>query len=570
MEFVHRRWMYNRNHPNRTGLRDEFIEGVAEFIAKAQTLDDFLTGGRIRCPCVKCKCVKLLKSDEVKVHLYKKGFVENYYIWTAHRENHASLDDASFHNSFGGEGSPISEHNVENSRYNEMMSDAFGTFPGVQSEPSDESKRFYEQLLEASRPFYEGSVHSKLSVAVRLLSIKSDSSISQAGMDSIIGLMNELNPSNIDLPKDFYTAKKLVSKLGLSSERIDCCEKGCMLFYKDDASLENCKFCNQPRFKEVTNANTKKKVPVKAMHYLPLIPRRPPGILCHPSDGEAWKHFDMVFPEFASEPRNIRLGLCTDGFTPLLSLLHHIHVGQCPRNPKSLIDVYLQPLIDELQLLWHQGVETYYISTKQNFRLHAALMWTINNFPAYGMLFGWSTAGNLSCPCCMEDTKAFTLKHGGKNTWFDCHSRFLPMNHEFRRNTSAFMKNLTDFKEPLACLCSEEIWNRVRDLPKVIESPPSKSGYGVTHNWTKRSIFWELPYWKHNLLRHKLDVMHIEKKFLDNLFNTIMDVTNKTKDNLKDRMDLKKYCRRSELYLAYFNNKIQKPKASYTFTLDER
>ncbi|XP_019240729.1 PREDICTED: uncharacterized protein LOC109220717 [Nicotiana attenuata] len=536
--FFSSRWMYNRNHPNRAGLRGEFIEVVAKFIAKAQSLDNFLIGGRIRCPCVKCKCVKSLKSDEIKVHLYKKG--------------------------------PIAEHNIENSRYNEMMRDAFGTFPGVQSEPNDEAKRFYEQLVEASRPLYEGSVHSKLSVAVRLLSIKSDSSISQAGMNSIIGLMNELNPSNIDLPKDFYTAKKLVSKLGLSSERIDYCEKGCMLFYKDDTSLENCKFCNQPRFKEIRNANTKKKVPVKAMHYLPLIPRlkrlyasmssaphmrwhyehrRPPGILCHPSDGEAWKHFDMVFPEFASEPRNIRLGLCTDGFTPLLSLLHHIHVGQCPRNTKTLIDVYLQPLIDELQLLWHQGIETYDISTKQNFRLHAALMWTINNFPAYGMLFGWSTAGNLSCPCCMEDTKAFTLKHGGKNTWFDCHSRFLPMNHEFRRNTSAFMKNLTDFKEPLACLCSEEIWNRVRDLPKVIESPPSKiPGYGVAHNWTKRSIFWELPYWKHNLLRHNLD----------------------TKDNLKAMMDLKEYCRRSKLYLTYFNNKIQKPKASYTFTLDER
>lgn len=35
-------------------------------------------------------------------------------------------------------------------------------------------------------------------------------------------------------------------------------------------------------------------------------------------------------------------------------------------------------------------------------------------------------------------------------------------------------------------------------------------------------------------------------------------------------MDLKEYCRRNELYLTYFNNNIQKPKASYTFTLDER
>lgn len=39
---------------------------------------------------------------------------------------------------------------------------------------------------------------------------------------------------------------------------------------------------------------------------------------------------------------------------------------------------------------------------------------------------------------------------------------------------------------------------------------------------------------------HNLDVcMHAEKNFFDNLFNTVMDITNKTEDNLKVRMDLK-------------------------------
>jgi len=28
----------------------------------------------------------------------------------------------------------------------------------------------------------------------------------------------------------------------------------------------------------------------------------------------------------------------------------------------------------------------------------------------------------------------------------------------------------------------------------------------------KRSIFFQLPYWEHNKLRHNLDVMHLEKK----------------------------------------------------------
>ena len=71
----------------------------------------------------------------------------------------------------------------------------------------------------------------------------------------------------------------------------------------------------------------------------------------------------------------------------------------------------------------------------------------------------------------------------------------------------------------------------------------------MEHNWTKQSIFWELLYWPDNMIRHNLDVMHIEKNIFDNLFNTIMDLKGKSKDNTKARMDLKEYCRRKELEL---------------------
>jgi hypothetical protein len=40
------------------------------------------------------------------------------------------------------------------------------------------------------------------------------------------------------------------------------------------------------------------------------------GVMVHPSDGEAWKHFNSVHPYFSAESRNVRLGLCTDGFNP--------------------------------------------------------------------------------------------------------------------------------------------------------------------------------------------------------------------------------------------------------------
>jgi len=78
-----------------------------------------------------------------------------------------------------------------------------------------------------------------------------------------------------------------------------------------------------------------------------------------------------------------------------------------PTNPKNRIDVYLQPLIDELKMLWDVGVDTFDVSCGKTFKLHAALMWTINDFPTYGMLSGWSTHGLLACLVCMHQNCAF-------------------------------------------------------------------------------------------------------------------------------------------------------------------
>ncbi|XP_060194944.1 uncharacterized protein LOC132624136 [Lycium barbarum] len=220
--------------------------------------------------------------------------------------------------------------------------------------------------------------------------------------------------------------------------------------------------------------------------------RRTPGVLCHPSDGEAWKHFDRTYPDFASEPRNIHFGLCADGFTR-----HSVAAA-----PYSCWPVFLTPY----NLPPEMCVVTYDVSTKSNFNMRASLMWTINDFPAYGMLSGWMTAGKLACPHCMENSKAFTLKHGHKNSW---------------KMKQAFRKNKTENDPPPRTLSVEEIWGRVCHLPKVTEVAPYRlHGYGVEHNWTKQSIFWELP-----------------------------DVKGKTKDNPKARLDLKEYYKRPELNL---------------------
>ena len=98
---------------------------------------------------------------------------------------------------------------------------------------------------------------------------------------------------------------------------------------------------------------------------------------------------------------------------------------------------------------------------------------------------------------------------------------------------------------PPPWLTGEEILheriNNIKGLSKSVEcggnghDNPSKTifGYGVTHNWVNKSIFWELPYWENHLLRHSLDFMHIEKNFFDNLTNTVLNAPGKTRQHQK-------------------------------------
>jgi len=194
-------------------------------------------------------------------------------------------------------------------------------------------------------------------------------------------------------------------------------------------------------------------------------------------------------------------------------------------------------------------------------------MWTINDFPAYGMLSGWSTHGKLVCPYCMENNKAFTLANGGKASFFDCHRRFLPLNHRYRKNIKDFFVGRVEKDVASPRLSGEELRDVVSEYGDIIfglQSGKQKfSGFDLTHNWVKGSIFWELPYWKTNLLRHNLDIMHIEKNMFENIFNTVMDVKGKTKDNIKARLDIALYCNRKNMELVYDESRVAKPRTSF-------
>jgi hypothetical protein len=148
------------------------------------------------------------------------------------------------------------------------------------------------------------------------------------------------------------------------------------------------------------------------------------------------------YEDFAKDPRNIRLDLAADGFNlfgmlyvaytiwHVILISYNLPPWLCLKQsywmmsmlipgPKSLgmnIDVYLQPLFDDLIELWVTGVKKW-DENKENFTLHTLLLWTINDFPAYAMLSGWSTKGKFACPYFHKDTEYLWLKFGSKHCY---------------------------------------------------------------------------------------------------------------------------------------------------------
>jgi hypothetical protein len=68
--------MYRRHVPGIKGITAEFEHGVKEFIVFAV---DHAISDKIRCPYSKCTNRKFRGPTDVKIHLYRFGFVGGGY-----------------------------------------------------------------------------------------------------------------------------------------------------------------------------------------------------------------------------------------------------------------------------------------------------------------------------------------------------------------------------------------------------------------------------------------------------------------------------------------------------------
>jgi hypothetical protein len=124
--------------------------------------------------------------------------------------------------------------------------------------------------------------------------------------------------------------------------------------------------------------------------------------------------------------------------------------------------------------LW-EGVEAYDYDQKQKFNLRVAYLLSVHDFRAYNIFSGWSCNGLLTSPICIEDTSYL----------FDCHRRFLPLDHSFRLDSDAFKKGNIVLEGPPRHLSGLEITDMMDNLV-LKENGDDFVGYENKHNWTHK------------------------------------------------------------------------------------
>ncbi|XP_062009115.1 uncharacterized protein LOC133725758 isoform X2 [Rosa rugosa] len=557
----------------------------------------------IPCPCMDCNNFRKYSPDQVEDHLYANGMAMYYTKWTDHGEED---------NDFEPEDDIMEFENEEDVDDVVEMLNEFQAHDDSDSQehvPIMEESKFRRLKSDAEQELYPGcQKFSKLSFIVKLLHLKIMFRGSNKFFTALLELVKEALPDGNTCPRSYYESKKVIRDLGLSYDKIHACKNDCVLFWEKYEDKLECPVCNEPRY---SSDNGKKKVPQKILRYFPLTPRlqrlfiskktavdmrwhkdkRPNDeYMRHPADSQAWKDFDLKHESFSMDSRNVQLGLSTDGFNPFGNLStsysmwpvflvpYNLPPWKCmkdpyfmmsllipgPRAPGNDIDVFLQPLIKELKELWEIGVATYDAESGHNFCLQAALLWTINDFPAYANLSGWSTKGKLACPTCNEQTPHQWLNNWQKTVYYD-HRRFLPRGHSLRKNLE-FNGKVEKRMKP-ALLSGDDVVCQLTHVSQPCFGKGKKRKRSADYlNWKKQSIFFDLPYWHTLKLRHNLDVMHIEKNICDNLLATLMDTEGKTKDSYKTRLDMEEMGIKSDLHPKSIDGVIKFISAYYTFS----
>ena len=247
---------------------NEYIHGVNDFLDKA--FERASQGNEILCPCKKCFNRNWHCRNMVEDHLICHGFVHGYTKWVFHGEGFSSRNTPH----------PTDEEETSNMHddINRLGHDTFRNVAddqrheGVREGPHEDAKRFFKLVEEGKEELYPGCKNfSKLSFTIRLYLFKCIHKLTDVAFSDLLDLIREAFPF-AQIPDSFYKAKKVIKDLGLHYEKIHACTNDCILFWNDNAKLDNRSVCGASRWKNVQNDlnNNVTKIQVKVLRYFPL------------------------------------------------------------------------------------------------------------------------------------------------------------------------------------------------------------------------------------------------------------------------------------------------------------
>ena len=407
--------------------------------------------------------------------------------------------------------------------------------------------------IAATLPLYEGSTLSMLCATLLIVNCCKTHGASNTFLNELLMLLSmSILPEGNCLPRTEYEASKILRRLGLAYNIIHACPNGCCLFKGEFEDKDKCPVCDHDRYRMCGRS----RIPKLILRHFPLIPqlqrmfsakrlsklnvwhyyhRSQDGKMRHTADSPQWNfvHRELE-PEagdesFGKDPRHIHLGLAVDGMnpysekrstqslTPVIMFNYNLppwmvtkkyFVMLCLLIPTKLrltnsnFDVFIQPLVDELQRLWSpRGVPTRDARATNGmslFNLRAILMWTLHDFPAYGLISGLTTRGFKACPVCGPHTISRRSNTLRKNVYCNCHRRYLGQDHYFRGAHAAFDNQPNHEVEPDPLTGNQTI-RRGYESEAYIDGGGTEKDEDFpakVHGVKRVSALYQLPYWR--------------------------------------------------------------------------
>ena len=143
------------------------------------------------------------------MHLFRKGFVSEYYVWNRHGEPYESMhsEQSTCHLTRVIDVEPTNP-------YRQMIFDAIGhEFENdfMEEAPNLNAQKFYNMLIVVDEKLWDGcTTHSQIFVVAKLLHMKSEHHFSERCYDDLIRFLQEVLPYDNKMIDNFYRTKKLV------------------------------------------------------------------------------------------------------------------------------------------------------------------------------------------------------------------------------------------------------------------------------------------------------------------------------------------------------------------------